>query len=29
VPAFGKLFGSRAKQQSTRELVLVLRVKVI
>lgn len=29
VPAFGKLFGSRGKQQNTRELVLVLRVKVI
>ncbi len=29
VPAFGRLFGSRGKQNTTRELVLVLRVKVI
>ncbi len=29
VPAFGKLFGTRGKQHATRELVLVLRVKVI
>jgi len=29
VPAFGKLFGTRGKQHNTRELVLVLRVKVI
>ena len=29
VPAFGRLFGSRGKQNTTRELVLELRVKVI
>ncbi|RPD85776.1 pilus (MSHA type) biogenesis protein MshL [Luteimonas sp. 100069] len=29
VPLLGKLFGARSTQQSTRELVLVLRVKVI
>ena len=29
VPAFGKLFGSRGKTHNTRELVLVLRVRVI
>ncbi len=29
VPAFGKLFGQRGTKQTTRELVLVLRVKVL
>jgi len=29
VPGLGKLFGSRGKTHKTRELVLVLRVKVI
>ena len=29
VPVFGRLFGSRAKTHSTRELVVVLRVKVL
>lgn len=29
VPVFGRLFGSRARSHSTRELVIVLRVKVL
>ena len=29
VPVFGRMFGSRAKRHTTRELVLVLRVKVL
>ena len=29
VPAFGRLFGSRGKAQTTRELVIVLRVRVL
>ena len=29
VPVFGRMFGSRGKTHNTRELVLVLRVKVI